>query len=107
MNNSAVWLVPALVLLAVVLIGTAILRLRKDRSASELAKRRAMQDHGGARGAGTRPRLIFTGQRAGEFVSRGRMSKSLREKLAAAGYHGSSAAAIYLGSKVLLLVVVV
>jgi tight adherence protein C len=49
-----------------------------------------------------RPRLLFTLQRAGEMVSKGKASLSLRERLAAAGYPGQSAAAVYLGAKVLL-----
>src|SRR5215831_5661323 len=92
----------ALTGLAVVLIGAAILVRRREKDAIELARRRAMQDQDVALEESGRPRLIFTVQRVGEVVARGKPSQGLRERLAAAGYHGASAASIFLGSKVLL-----
>ena len=88
--------------LSVVLFGAALLIRRAEKNATDLARRRAMQDQDALEGEGSRPRLIFTVQRAGEIVSKGKASRPLREKLAAAGYHSPSAAAVFLGSKVIL-----
>ena len=87
--------------LSVILFGAALLIRRAERNAVELARRRAMQDQDAQEAEGSRPRLIFTVQRAGEIVSKGKTSRPLREKLAAAGYHSPSAAAIFLGAKVI------
>lgn len=88
--------------LSVILIGAALLVRRAVKNATDLARRRAMQDQDALEGEGSRPRLIFTVQRAGEIVSKGKASRPLREKLAAAGYHSPSAAAVFLGAKVIL-----
>ena len=96
------WGIGGLTFLSVVLIGGAILLRRSEKNAAELARRRAMQDHDvGTEDAG-RPRLLFTVQRAGEMVTKGPGSQDLQQKLAAAGYHGASAVAVFLGAKVLL-----
>ena len=50
------------------------------------------------------PRLIRTVFRLGEAVSKGKTSRNLREELAAAGFHNPSAAAIYMGTKLLMLI---
>jgi tight adherence protein C len=97
-----VTLIAILTGLSVVLFGAALLIRRADKNATDLARRRAMQDQDALEGEGSRPRLIFTVQRAGEIVSKGKASRPLREKLAAAGYHSPSAAAVFLGSKVIL-----
>jgi tight adherence protein C len=104
MQSSAltVWSVAILTGAATTLIGAALLLRRQEKNAADLARRRAMQDHDIAGDDSGRPRLLFTLQRAGEMVSKGKASLGLRERLAAAGYHGQSAAAIYLGAKVLL-----
>ncbi|HEV8114257.1 MAG TPA: type II secretion system F family protein [Planctomycetota bacterium] len=104
MQTSAltVWSVAILTGAATTLIGAALLLRRQEKNAADLARRRAMQDHDVAGDDSGRPRLLFTLQRAGEMVSKGKASLSLRERLAAAGYHGQSAAAVYLGAKVLL-----
>ncbi|MFN0008445.1 MAG: type II secretion system F family protein [Planctomycetota bacterium] len=88
--------------LSVVLIGAALLIRRRAKLATEIARRRTMQDQDASESEGSRPRLIFTVQRTGEFLSKGKASRPLREKLAAAGYHSPSAAAVFLGTKVLL-----
>jgi tight adherence protein C len=93
---------PVLTGVSVMLIGAAILVRRREKDAVELARRRAMQDQDVANEDYGRPRLIGTVQRVGEMVGRGKASKGLRERLAAAGYHGASAASIFLGAKVML-----
>jgi tight adherence protein C len=88
-----------------VLIGAALLLRRGEKAAAETARRRAFQDYDLAGSAGEetpRPRLLLTVQRAGELVSKGKVSTTLRQRLAAAGYHGGAAPAIFLGAKVLL-----
>jgi len=92
----------ALTGVSVVLVGAAVLVRRREKDAIEVARRRAMQDQDVAAEESGRPRLIFTVQRVGEVVARGKPSQGLRERLAAAGYHGASAASVFLGSKVLL-----
>ena len=52
----------------------------------------------------SRPRALETAYRVGQAVSKGRPSAGLRERLARAGYHSRSAGVIFLGTKVLLLV---
>jgi tight adherence protein C len=94
-------LIAVLTGLAVVFIGGALLVHRKEKASSDLARRRAMQDRDVAEDGG-RPRLIFTVQRTGEIVSKGKTSRPLREKLASAGYHSPQAAAVFLGAKVIL-----
>ncbi len=101
-NTLTIWSVAILTGAATTMIGLALLLRRQEKNASELARRRAMQDRDVAGEESGRPRLLFTLQRAGEIVSQGKASLGLRERLAAAGYHGQSAAAIYLGAKVLL-----
>jgi len=49
-------------------------------------------------------RLMSVVHRAGEAAARRGVSQSLRERLAAAGFHGPSAAELYMGSKLILLV---
>lgn len=97
------WLIAILTGLSVVLVGAAVLQLRAERMAADLARRRAMHEHDVVEERAGRQRLIFTVQRTGEIFSRGTVSRNLRERLAAAGYHGTAAAGIYMGSKVLLL----
>ena len=97
------WVIPALVFLTVLCIGGAIV-------AGAVHRRRALQprlhssrdlfdshraNHGLARVAST----------VGSKVSSGRTSLTLKEQLARAGLHGSSAAATYLGAKFILLIV--
>jgi len=101
-QNTVVWAVAGLTFLATVALGGAVLLRRKEKGAAEMARRRAMQDRDAGGDDSTRPRLLFTVQRAGEMVGQGKSSRLLRERLAAAGYHGASASAIYLGAKVLL-----
>jgi tight adherence protein C len=88
--------------LSVMLLGAAWLLRRGEKSAVDVARRRTMEDRDADGEDQGRPRLIFTVQRAGELVAKGPISLNLREKLAAAGYHGASSGTIYLGAKVLL-----
>jgi len=97
-----VYLIAILTGLSVVLLGAALFVRRSEKSAADLARRRAMQDRDVVGDGHGRPRLMFTVQRTGEIVSKGKTSRPLREKLAAAGYHSPSASAVYLGSKVIL-----
>src|SRR6186713_2582616 len=97
-----VYLIAILTGLSVVLLGAALFVRRSEKNAADLARRRAMQDRDVVGDGHGRPRLMFTVQRTGEIVSKGKTSRPLREKLAAAGYHSPSASAVYLGSKVIL-----
>jgi tight adherence protein C len=97
--------IAALAGLSTVLLGGALLLRLREKAATDTARRRAFQDYDltGPAGEETpRPRLLATVQRAGELVSKGKASTGLRERLAAAGFHGGAAPAIFLGAKVLL-----
>ena len=90
---------------SVVMIGAAILRLRIARRESDTVRRRILEEHEVPVGLEGRSRLITTARRAGELVTPQGASLSLRQKLAAAGYHGASSAEVFLGAKLLLLIV--
>ena len=96
---------------AVLLLGGAAIVVRRIREDARKARERAVSDApvgGMATGmaasdsGGGAPRLFETVNKLGEAVSAGKTSKGLKANLAAAGYHTRSAAAIYLGAKVIL-----
>jgi tight adherence protein C len=91
--------------LAVVALGGAFLLARQLRSEAQFARQRALQDYVRPSDAPGRPKLIEGVHRVGAVVSKGKTSRSLKQELAAAGYHGASAATGYLGAKMLLLVI--
>lgn len=87
--------------------GLAVLLGRKQRLA-QLVRDRALGTAPGREGAapaGEPSRLLATARGVGEMVAAGAVSRSLQQELAHAGYHGAGAPTIYLGTKVLLLVV--
>lgn len=103
-------IIPVLTGTAVVAIGGSLLLTRLARRAPLQAR---LEEIGGTRmRPGTPPPLPtggggrFTGvvQNIGDTVSNRKSSVSLREALTQAGYHQSGAAAVYLGAKVLLMV---
>jgi len=97
-------LVPTLAFLSVILIGSAVITgglARKGR----LQARMEYEDQVGPEAA-PRPasRVVGVLDRIGKIVSSGQ-SHTLRERLARAGLHDKNAPAVYLGAKVILLVV--
>lgn len=100
------WLIPSLAFVAVVALGGAVLTAaaarrklvqeRLSRLSQELTDLSPLSD--------APFYLRFLG-RVGRVVSSKEPSMSLREQLARAGFHHSSAPAIYLGSKFVLLVI--
>jgi tight adherence protein C len=96
-------IVGALTLLAVMTVGGAILLLVRAKREEARAFRRVMTASDDLLAPeDERAQIIDTVHRVGELASSGRYSKSLREDLARAGYHSQSAAAIYVGTKILL-----
>jgi len=105
--------IPILAGSAVVLVGAAVQAARRSRQSPMQARLREVQVGAGnaAGGAavasgpgapgGSASLLGAVGQ-LGEAVASGKVSSKLREQLASAGYHNRSAAALYLGSKMLL-----
>ena len=99
-------IVGALTLLAVMTVGGAILLLVRAKREEARAFRRVMTASDDLLAPeDERAQIIDTVHRVGEIASSGRYSKSLREDLARAGYHSQSAAAIYVGTKILLFAV--
>jgi tight adherence protein C len=96
-------IVGLLVLVTAVCIGGAVLMILNARREAEAGRLRARKEDIDVTEDG--PRIIQTVFRLGEAVTKGRTSRSLREELARAGYHGQSAAAIFVGLKILFLVV--
>ncbi len=104
MENLEFLLIPGLAFLAVVAIGGALLVARAaSRKRIEERLRRLGDEDAPAAQEG-----VETGQgllaRIARAFSPGKPSESLKAELARAGFHDSSAAAVYLGAKVLLLV---
>jgi tight adherence protein C len=100
-------LISFLVGLAVICLGGGALLVLQQRRQARLVRARALSPDGAnadldAEAAGETPALAGTVQRVGHAVSRSGTSRNLAEQLARAGYHGASAPAIYLGSKILL-----
>jgi tight adherence protein C len=100
------FLVPVLVGIAVMSMGGALVVLGHQRREARLARQRALRDRDIAREEGShRPRMFEAVERVGEIASSGRVSASLKEELASAGFYGEQAAGIFIGAKVLLLIV--
>ena len=92
---------------ALVMLAGGGLVLRRVREEARVARARALSDTdappaGGEPGGA--PRLFGAVHKVGQAVSSGKTSQSLKATLAAAGYHGKNAAAIFLGAKMLLFV---
>lgn len=93
-------IVAILTFLAVVSAGSALMsvaRERRRRLNERLGDRQAVPGRDGS----PMSRLL---ERVGQRISPRRVSRSLAEDLAYAGYYGQSAATVYLGAKIVLLV---
>ena len=100
--DSQAWVLGGLTALTVVLMGAALMLLRRSKRESTLVRQRAA----GVRGDDTfqdSSRVSESLQSVGKAVSAGSFSDSLRIKLMRAGFQNAGAPAIYLGGKVLLL----
>jgi len=97
-------MVPILVFLSVAFIGSAVLVGRSARRARLQARLSAGSDVGSETGTPRSEWLLGLLGRLGSTVSAGEHSRLLRENLARAGYHEDSAPAVYLGAKMILLV---
>jgi len=101
--------IPLLAGFATVAVGGGALLLHRERVGRRRARQRLLDKlHGVAAGeeanrAGAEPLRGPLG-RVGELVASKRGRRTLQEELARAGYHGDAAAAIYLGTKMSLLV---
>lgn len=101
--------IPLLVGLSVVLVGGAVLLWYVKRRAPLIARLHAAHptylpvDEPVTPLAG--PKLTGVLANLGTFISSGKSSKSLSEQLTQAGYHHADAAAAYMGSKMLLMLV--
>ena len=98
--------ISALVGISVIAIGGAILMLRRVKRAPMEAR---LRDIAGAQITGSSPAAIaprFTGMvgNLGTAVAHGKASVTLKEQLTQAGYHAESAAAVYVGAKLMLAV---
>jgi len=78
--------------------------VQNARREAASARQRATTAEGAPADLEDGPRIIRTVFRLGEAVSKGKSSRNLREELAAAGFHNQSAAGIYIGTKLLLLI---
>jgi tight adherence protein C len=96
-------IVGLLFLVTTVCIGGALLMVLNARREAQAARLRAREEDAQVTDDG--PRIIRTVFRLGEAVTKGQTSRSLREELARAGFHAQSAAAVYVGLKMLLLIV--
>jgi len=100
-----VFLVPLLIFLAVMSLGGAVLTARQARRAP--IEKRLFEAPSGTLAAVSRPArrgLLNTLGALGQWATSGEPSTQLQEELARAGYHDKSAASVYLGAKMLLLI---
>jgi tight adherence protein C len=98
------WLIAGLVAVTFMAFGGAVVLVQNARREAASARMRATSEEGGPADIEDGPRLIRTVFRLGEAVSKGKSSRNLREELAAAGFHNQSAAAIYMGTKLIMLI---
>jgi|RhiMethySRZTD1v2_1073278.scaffolds.fasta_scaffold02408_8 tight adherence protein C len=98
------WLIAGLVAVTVMALGGAVILVQNARREAAAARIRATTEDAAPQDIEDGPRLIRTVFRLGEAVSKGKTSRNLREELAAAGFHNPSAAAIYMGTKLLMLI---
>jgi tight adherence protein C len=85
-------------------LGGAVILVQNARREAAAARIRATTEDAAPQDIEDGPRLIRTVFRLGEAVSKGKSSRNLREELAAAGFHNQSAAAIYMGTKLIMLI---
>ena len=98
------WLIAGLAAVTFMAFGGAVVLVQNARREAAAARQRATTAEGTPADLEDGPRLIRTVFRLGEAVSKGKTSRNLREELAAAGFHNQSAAGIYIGTKLLLLI---
>ncbi|MHC4949352.1 MAG: type II secretion system F family protein, partial [Planctomycetota bacterium] len=96
-------LLPILVFVAIGALGSAIVAGVRSRRLSIQPRLRAVNDTLTA-DVGGDPWVERSVRQIGETASRGRFTDKLKEQLARAGYHDSTAAATYVGIKILLFV---
>jgi len=85
-------------------LGGAGLMLRRSRRDARVARERALAGTGPEPSAPQGDRLLATIGQLGGKVSGGKSSRTLKEQLAAAGWHDPAAPAVYLGAKAALFV---
>jgi len=98
------WLIAGLAAVTFMAFGGAVVLVQNARREAASARQRATTAEGAPADLEDGPRIIRTVFRLGEAVSKGKSSRNLREELAAAGFHNQSAAGIYIGTKLLLLI---
>ena len=99
------FLIPLLSFVSVAATGGAVLQARSLRRAPLRARLRAIegQGDGSATGSGAPGTDVLAG--IGRLVAGRGPSESLKKELSAAGWAGPEAASVYLGAKMLLLLV--
>lgn len=101
----AAYLLPALVFVAVMAIGAGLLLARAMRSEESVRSRLVTEQEREAEGGVEQgPILLRMTSAFGHLFGVSQTSANLRKFLARAGYHGDSAVAAYLGSKMILLI---
>ena len=99
-------LIPVLAFLFVACIGSAVLFGRAGRKGEVRARLRESLNAGPApsEAKGAKPKLLTQLGHVGTRLSPGKITPRLKEDLAKAGYHGHNAAGVYLGAKMVLLI---
>lgn len=98
-------IIPLLAFFSVMTIGSAIMVARNSKRASLAARLGQMQASLDDEEDAKTKQLVGIIQKIGSFTSPKGPSASLRQQLGRAGYFSKSAAAVYLGAKILLLVI--
>lgn len=96
-------IVPLLTFVAVVTFGFALILIRARRRSPIQTRLRALEEDFRSTGDERESGILRMLVRWGNIFSPKDASQGLRASLAKAGYHGKSAAAVYLGSKMFLL----
>lgn len=100
--------VGGLTLFSVVTVGLGVMTATRNRKEAQTLRARISGGEAAAvEGPGnpTQDKLVEGLNRLGDLVSKGRVSRNLVEYLGKAGFHSRSAPAIFLGSKVFLLLI--
>jgi len=104
--TSEMVLIPLLVGLAVIGVGGALILSRYARRAPIVARLNNLSGEAEAQVVSEdSPRLARVVGNIGTAVTSGKASISLKEQLTQAGYHQPNAAAVYIGAKMILLVI--
>ncbi len=93
--------------LSVTALGGVALLVGRERRVSNRARERALLEREGTvQRVGAAPRerrLTGTAEKLGHAISKGKASPTLKQELAAAGYHSAAASSAFLGVKLILL----